>query len=286
MTPETQLLTLETPAPSPEPATCNLQPATPLSHQSQPIVAQPSTPPRRPKGKIPSLPKAQRDTINYLLLDGATYKVVEIELAKLGVSLNAENISNWYQTGFQDYLAQLDRLDYQRARYEAATDLLQDTDTAKLPEASLQSAAAQVFDLLGRFTPAALAQNIADDPDKYTRLLNSLSRLTREALAFQTYRDACAKARAALKPMLDPKRKLTQEERRHLVLQVDEILGLPPQPDGPGRDELRESNSNETISGPHGTQSSEATVSSDSPLSDKPDHTPEPLPDNTTSAAA
>ena len=100
-------------------------------------VLQPSPPPRRPRGKIPSLPKAQRDMLNRLLADGATYKTVETEMAKLGIALNSENISNWYQTGFQEYLAQAERLDYHRARYEAAGDLLQDTDTAKLPEAGL-----------------------------------------------------------------------------------------------------------------------------------------------------
>ena len=79
---------------------------------------------------------------------------------------------------------------------------------------------------LGHFTPAALGQNIADDPDKYTRIINSLSRLARETLALQKYQDACAKARAALNQMLDPKRKLNQSETRAIVRTVDKILGL------------------------------------------------------------
>jgi hypothetical protein len=185
-----------------------------------PIVA------RRLKGKIPSLPKAQRDAINHLLLEGATYGVVVQRMAERGVELNAENVSNWYQTGFQNFLAHLERSDYQRSRYEAATDLLQDTDASKLPQAGLQTAAAQIYDLLGHFTAAAVGQNVADDPDKYTRIVNSLSRLARETLALQKYQDACAKARAALHELKDPKRKLTDSERRAIVRQVDDILGL------------------------------------------------------------
>jgi len=154
------------------------------------------------------------------------YALVIQRLAEEGVSLNGENLSNWYTTGFQDYLAGLERLDYQRARYEAAGDLLQDTDTAKLPEADLQAAAAQIYDLLGRFTPAALAEKMAEDPDKYTRLLNSLSRLARETLALQKHRDANTRLRAALLERKDPKRKLSESERRAIVLQVDDILGL------------------------------------------------------------
>ncbi len=193
----------------------------------QPADPQPSTARRRPKGKIPSLTKEQRDAINHLLLDGATYAVVEARMAEQGISLNGENISNWYHTGYQEYLDQLDRLDYQRARYEAASDLLQNTDTAKLPEAGLQVAAAQIYDLLGRFTPAALAKAFTDDPDKYTRLLNALSRITRESLTIQKYRDASARAREALKPMMNPNRKLNDEETRAIVRKVDEILGFP-----------------------------------------------------------
>jgi hypothetical protein len=217
MSPESQ------PAPSsPELATCNLQPAT--------------TPPRRLKGKIAALPKDQRDAINKLLLDGSTYAVVIDRMAEQGISLNAENISNWFQTGFQEHLTHLERLDYQRAKYEAATDLLQNIDVSKLPEAGLQTAAAQIYDVLDRFTPAAIADTIADEPDKYIRIVNSLSRLTREALAIQKYTDA--RARAALRE-LDPKRKLDESETRAIVRKVDEILGLAPTT--PGRDELHES---------------------------------------------
>src|SRR5689334_17810183 len=95
-------------------------------------------PPRRLRSKIAALPKEQRDTINKLLLDGATYPAVINRMAEQGISLNPENVSNWYQSGFQDYLASLERLDQQRAKYEAATDLLQNIDVSKIPEAGLQ----------------------------------------------------------------------------------------------------------------------------------------------------
>ncbi len=76
-----------------------------------------------------------------------------------------------------------------------------------------------------------LDQKLGGDSAAFVRLINALARASRETMLVQKYRDACAQARAVLKPMLDPKRKLTQEERRHLILQVDEILGLPPQID-------------------------------------------------------
>jgi hypothetical protein len=145
-------------------------------------------------------------------------------MAELGVSLNPENVSKWYQTGFQDYLSRLERLDYQRAKYEAASDLMLNIDISKIPEAGLQTAAAQIYDLLDRFTPADIAGSLADEPDRYIRMVNSLSRLTREALSIQKYSDA--RARAALRE-LDPNRELDQNETRSIVRRVDKLFGLP-----------------------------------------------------------
>jgi hypothetical protein len=144
-------------------------------------------------------------------------------MAEQGISLNTQNVSNWYASGFQDYLAHLERLDHQRARYEAANDLLQNIDVSKIPEAGLQTAAAQIYDLLDKFTPDAVAAAMADQPDKYIRIVNSLSRLTREALAIKKYTDA--RARAALRK-LDIHRKLEESENRVIVRKVDEVFGL------------------------------------------------------------
>jgi hypothetical protein len=227
-----------------------VQPTTPSASEtpvSNPVTvpgSEPAPATRKPKGKIASLTKAQRDTINSLLHDGATYAQVAELMADQGVSLNAENLSNWFQTGFQDYLAELERLQYQRQWYEAAKDMLKDTDTATLPEAGLQTAAAQIYDLLGRFTPAVLAQKMIADPDKYTRLLNALFRLARETLALQKNRDA-RRGQVALETK-DAKRKLTDSERRAIVRNVDEIFGI--NPDGDDEPSASESSSSSSSS--------------------------------------
>src|SRR2546423_509611 len=72
--------------------------ASPLQPSITPSL-QPA-PARRRVGKIAQLPKNQRDTINRLLDDGSTYKVIEQEMAKQDISLNGENISNWFQGGY------------------------------------------------------------------------------------------------------------------------------------------------------------------------------------------
>jgi len=209
----------------------HLEPASVHDPFAAPPEASPSIPvpvpsTRKPKGKIANLTKPHREQINRMLDDGATYASIIEHMASQGVDLNHENLANWYQTGFQKYLAELERLSYQRCRYEAAGDLLKDTDCARLPQAGLQTAAAQIYDLLGHFTASSVAKNLEDDPDKYTRIVNSLSRLARETLALQKYADACAQARAAFKQLLDPKRKLSESETRAIVRNVDQLFGL------------------------------------------------------------
>ena len=64
----------------------------------------------------------------------------------------------------------------------------------------------------------------------FARLINALARASRETMQLQRYRDVCARARRMLEQLKDPKRKLTDDERRSIVLQVDDILGLGAEP--------------------------------------------------------
>jgi hypothetical protein len=66
---------------------------------------------------------------------------------------------------------------------------------------------------------------LGGDSAAFVRLINALVRASRETMLVQKYRDACARARAALRE-LDPKRKLDESETRAIVRKVDEILGL------------------------------------------------------------
>jgi len=67
---------------------------------------------------------------------------------------------------------------------------------------------------------------LGGDSAAFVRLVNALARASRETMLLQKYRTACAQARAALSELKDPKRKLSESERRAIVLQVDDILGL------------------------------------------------------------
>ena len=120
-----------------------------------------------------------------------------------------------------------------RARRESAADLIQDCDATQVNQSALHLGTLYIFDALRDLRAGSLDDKLGGDSAAFARLLNALSRASRETLQLQKYREACAKARTVLQPLRDPKRKLTDEERRALVLVVDDILGLPPQDDPP-----------------------------------------------------
>src|SRR3974390_3020976 len=193
-------------------------PHTPESSLS--CVPVPELKPRRRQGKIAQLPKAQRDLINRLLDDGATYKVAAEELAKQGVSLNGENISNWFSGGYQDYLRECEwRAEFQTLR-ESAADLSEFTDAARFQQGLLQFALTQVF--------RALKQGQVDtDSPNYVRLVHALARLNREALALRKYDGLCAKELLAREEKSLNKKRDREKERALLIAAMKEALGCP-----------------------------------------------------------
>src|SRR6266481_5055875 len=78
----------------------------------------------RRNGKIARLPKQVRDMINRMLDDGLPYPVIIDELGEAGEGLNAQNLTNWVQGGYQDYLKNQDAIDHAKAQMEFASDLL------------------------------------------------------------------------------------------------------------------------------------------------------------------
>jgi len=170
-------------------------------------------------GKIAKMTKEQRDQLNQMLAEGATGAVIIDAFARHGIFLNHENVSNWRQGGHQDWL----QLQVWRAEMiaeaESVSDLFTNNDESTFHQVVIRVAITQIFQSLKK-------GKLNDDPANYTRLLNSLARLTREALCLRKYGDARADARAPLQPRPDYERKLTDKERQAIVRKVDEVLGL------------------------------------------------------------
>ncbi len=210
----------------------NTSDAAPTGEVSTSLAPDGSNPKRRSRSNIAKSPKVVRDLINSMLDDGAPYGLIVEKLQQstdppLPYPISEMNISRWYDTGYQDHLAQQERLAYVRLNREAALEMVAGDDTATLPEATLQIIASHYYELLGDFSPASLKKKLAEDPLKYTRFINGFARLAREILNLKKHRDASAKAVAAELKRLDPKRELSDREDELITQRMDDFFLKP-----------------------------------------------------------
>jgi len=76
----------------------------------------------------------------------------------------------------------------------------------------------------------------ANDPRSYARIVNALSRLSKESLNHQKHRQACAKDAAAELKHLDPSREFSDREHEIITARMDDFFLKPrrkPKPDQP-----------------------------------------------------
>ena len=184
----------------------------------------------RRNGNVARLPKSVRDIINEMLRDGFSYPAIIRKLKTLKPPLPHKiiesNLSRWKAGGYQDWLKEQLWLEQTRARQEIALDMVRDFDATQVNHGALQIVTLRFFEAMRDPGPGSLEQKLGCNPVVFARIVSALCRASRETLALQKYQDACAKARALLNSLRDPKRRLSQKERRALILQVDEILGL------------------------------------------------------------
>lgn len=165
-----------------------------------------------------------------MIRDGLTYRAIIKNLGEDGKTLSPVNLSRWKNGGgYTDWLVEQAFIERTRARQETPTQLVQDFDATQVNHAALQLGSLYIFEALRDLGPESLDKKLGGNCASFARLLNALSRASRETMQLQNYREACAKARAALKPLKDPNRKLSDNERRAIVRHVDEILGFAPE---------------------------------------------------------
>ena len=178
-------------------------------------------------GKIARLDFALRNVINGMIRDGRTAaEIIAFATQQGGPDLNEQNVTNWRQGGYQDWLKQQARLEDMQAKRDFALRIVSENEGSKIHEAGLNLAASQIFELLQDFDPTEMKELLAKDPENYSRIIGALAKISKEALNFEKYRDAVTKAKAEIQKLRDPKSSLGEDERKAIVDKVDEILGL------------------------------------------------------------
>ena len=180
-------------------------------------------------GRIARLPKALRDQVNNWILDGVSYPDIIQRLGEDGQGLRPNNLYQWKKNGHQNWLLQREFLAEITSKSEFSADIASAPDSLRLHEAGLRIAGSQILDHFMRF---GVGSETAGPPsqsqtEQLSRLCNALSRLSREAVHFQKYRDEIAKAVAVELKRLNPRRELSDAEDGTIMDALDDFLKRP-----------------------------------------------------------
>jgi hypothetical protein len=146
-------------------------------------------------GKIARLPKLERDMVSRLLYNNVPYRKIVGALEERGIQATERNVSNWKtRGGYKEWCDEQERQIHLSRLQDHLTDYIRKNNATQLPEVGLQIAATQLSHTL--LQPDACRQ-LAADPDKYSRVVDMLCRLSTHINTLQKERDEnVQKARA------------------------------------------------------------------------------------------
>ena len=220
-----------------QPATCNVQPAT-LGSAAVPEISEiipaeladalPKKRKKRDQHKIAKLPQEQQNMINHMLDDGKSYEFIAAEMAKLGVSLNGENISNWFNGPYQQYVRDCEWREDLLMLSQSTSALDGLPLGQRFQESLVQLAFVDIFRALK--DPETRADRL-----NHIRLFNALARLNREALNVRKYNDLRADRAAALLSVA-PGTPSVEQAQHGIFCAFDHAMSLKPAPGPIGPD--------------------------------------------------
>jgi hypothetical protein len=135
---------------------------------------------------IARLPKEVRQQVNTMLEDGATYQsIIDWLVSKGFPQFTPDCIMNWKNGGFQDWLRAQHDIESAKALREWATSVSEENGSAGLPSAYICFAAAQLKKLVDDIDAGRAQVYLAEHPDHYAKIFNSLARFTKLALELE-----------------------------------------------------------------------------------------------------
>jgi hypothetical protein len=183
---------------------------------------------RARNGLVARLPRSLRESICRLMEDGFQYPAI-IEKLDLGAHrITKHHLSEWKQGGFRDWQDDQQWIEELRHHQQFGLELLQSGGETKMNRVVIQIAVTHVMQMLRRLAPAKLVGEFDTDAANFTRLMNSISRLSRESLVLTKYDHVREAAQAAEVQKMDPTRKLAEKERDIALGEVERFFGFNP----------------------------------------------------------
>jgi hypothetical protein len=142
-----------------------------------------------------------------MLQNNLPYAKIVGALDEIGITVTERNISNWKtRGGYREWSLAQDHAVQVRLFQDNLTGYLRQQDASQVPEVGLQLAATYLSEFL---LQPDTRQQLAADPEKFSRLTAALCRLTQQIHNLQKYRDDSAKE---LGPNHHPERLKREEE--------------------------------------------------------------------------
>jgi hypothetical protein len=170
---------------------------------SQPAARAPHSE-RQRRGKVARLPKAVRDILNVMILDGVPYAEILTALGDSAKGVTEHNITSWVQGGYQDWLIEQQRLAETRVKQEVAMDLACEGGGSRIHEATLQLAATTISEMVRKLNCVDFEELLRDDPAQLIPFLNALARISDSELRCERHRLELEERRAKLEKNQPP----------------------------------------------------------------------------------
>lgn len=191
-------------------------------------------PKRRLTSKISNLPAEIRNQINQSIFDGVLYADILRALVAAGhPHINRNNLTRWYRSGYQDWLAEYQRTQDSRTRTEAALGTLRRLQLAgkgDLADANDLLLANQLHEILRDFDASTVKDQIAEKPENFFRLAGAIIDQTNDRtvrhrlqLEFEKYRNHVARQKELMETaakQTDPEGGLPPEIVRQLQIAI------------------------------------------------------------------
>src|SRR5438093_6384813 len=116
--------------------------------EAQTDQPKPTEAPRTRRGKVARLPKAVRDRLNVMLLDGVPFGQILETLGEAAKGVTEHNMTTWVAGGYKDWLREQYKLEETRIKQEVAMDLACPDGGSKIHEATLQLAATTLSEMI------------------------------------------------------------------------------------------------------------------------------------------
>lgn len=132
-----------------------------------------------PRGKIGRLSVELREQINGMLRDNRTAEEIIAFLKSRDVDgVTPQNVSNWKEFGYQEWLRRQDRIEEMRSRLEFSKQLVKEAGADGLTLASdtaSRLAVDAITEALEKFDPTDLSNMLRLKPEQFSGLLFALS---------------------------------------------------------------------------------------------------------------